>query len=152
MKKYAAFDLGLGHLLHYPQQLFLLLLRLWLAWIFFKSGLLKLQSWDVTLDLFAYEYAVPWLSPKLAAILATTAELCLPPLLVLGALTRPAVLALLVLNLVAMISYPDISAAGEKDHQLWGLGMAMIFFLGAGQLSVDYGVQRWLMARKASLI
>lgn len=148
MKKYFALELGLSNLLQYPQQLFLLLLRLWLAWIFFKSGVLKIQSWDVTLELFAYEYAVPWFAPNIAAMLATAAELSLPPLLVLGVLTRPAVLALLILNFVAMISYPDISAAGEKDHQLWGLGMGIIFFLGAGKLSVDYGVQRWLMAGK----
>jgi putative oxidoreductase len=135
-------DRRLGLWLHWPQDLVLLGLRLWLAWIFFKSGLLKFQSWDVTLELFAYEYAVPLLSPTLAAWLATAAELLLPPLLALGLLTRPVVLALLALNAVAALSYPDISPAGIKDHQLWGLAMLWLFLQGAGRLSADAFCQR----------
>lgn len=123
-----------------PLDVALLLLRIWLAWIFFKSGLLKLQSWEVTLELFAYEYAVPLLPPHLAAILATAAELLLPPLLVLGLLTRPVALALLILSTVAAVSYPDISAAGIKDHQLWGLGFIWLCLQGAGLLSLDAGL------------
>lgn len=148
LKKYLELDASLTNLLQYPLQLLLLLLRVWLAWIFLKSGLLKLQSWDTTLELFAYEYAVPWLAPQVAAQLATAAELLLPPLLIAGLMTRPTVLALFVFNFVAMISYPDISPAGEKDHQLWGLGMGFIFFLGAGKISVEFALQRWVAARK----
>jgi len=136
-------DRQLGLWLRWPQDVLLLGLRLWLAWIFFKSGLLKFQSWDVTLELFAYEYVVPLLSPTLAAWLATLAELMLPPLLVLGLLTRPVVLALFVLNAVAAISYPDISPAGMKDHLLWGLAFLWLFLQGAGRLSVDVLLARW---------
>lgn len=130
-----------------PQDLLLLVLRLWVAWVFFKSGLLKLQSWEVTLELFAYEYAVPLLPPALAAVLATAAELLLPPLLAVGLLSRPAALALLLLNAVAALSYPDISAAGLKDHQLWGLALAWLFLQGAGRLSLDEGLACWQRAQ-----
>jgi putative oxidoreductase len=129
--------------LRYPEHAVMLLLRLFLAWIFFKSGLLKIQSWDSTLELFSYEYAVPVLSPKLAAIMGTAAELALPPLLALGLMTRPAALALFAVNVVAAISYPDISPAGIKDHQLWGLGFLWIFLAGGGAVSLD----AWLSGR-----
>lgn len=135
-------DKGLAPL----QDILLLGLRLGLAWIFLRAGWLKLQSWDVTLELFAYEYAVPLLSPHLAALLATAAELCLPPLLAMGLLTRPTALALLAFNVVAAISYPDLSPAGLKDHELWGLGFLLLCLWGGGRWSLDA-----LMARCASL-
>jgi putative oxidoreductase len=130
-------DARLDRWLRAPQAVLLLALRLHLAWIFFKSGLLKAGSWESTLALFEYEYAVPWLSPSSAAWLGTAGELALPPLLALGLFTRPAALALLALNLVACLSYPDISPAGIKDHQLWGLGFAVLCMVGGGALACD---------------
>ncbi len=84
-------------------------LRLWVARVFWNSGLTKIQSWDTTLMLFEYEYAVPLLSFKTAAILATGIELGVPVLLVVGLGSRLGALVLFVLNAVAVISYPDIS-------------------------------------------
>ena len=127
--------LALG--LRYPQDLLLLLLRLSLALVFFNSGLLKVQSWDSTLELFNYDYAVPLLPPTAAAWLGTVAELTLPILLSLGLLARLAALALFAFNAIAMWSYPDISPAGIKDHYLWGLGFVWLFFAGSGALSLD---------------
>jgi putative oxidoreductase len=119
------------------QTVFLLLLRLWLAKVFFMSGLTKIQSWDTTLMLFEYEYSVPLISPVLAAWTSTVAELAIPVLLVFGLLTRLNVVALFILNIVAAISYADISFAGEKDHIIWGLMMMVLFFYGPGKLSFD---------------
>lgn len=118
-----------------------LALRLWVAQVFWNSGMTKIQSWDTTLMLFEYEYAVPLLPFELAAILATGVELAAPILLVLGLGTRLGALALFVLNVVAVVAYPDISIAGIKDHTLWGVVLAVIFFHGPGTLSVD----RWLV-------
>ena len=61
-----------------------LALRLWVAAVFFRSGLTKVQSWDTTILLFTNEYHVPLLSPELAAVLGTAAELVLPVFLALG--------------------------------------------------------------------
>lgn len=124
------------------QSVFSLLLRGWLAQVFFMSGLTKIQNWQTTLMLFEYEYAVPVISFELAAWLATGAELLIPILLIVGALTRPAALALLILNFVAMTSYPDISAAGTNEHMMWGFMIASLFFYGAGKLSLDYLIAR----------
>jgi putative oxidoreductase len=123
--------------------LFDLAIRLYVADVFFRSGLVKLQTWDSTLMLFEYEYAVPLLSPALAAWLGTAAELILPPLLALGLAGRGTALALFVFNLVAVTSYPDISPAGVKDHVLWGFLLAATFFHGPGSLSLDRLLQRW---------
>jgi putative oxidoreductase len=130
-------DARSGELLGMPRAALLLALRLFVAWVFFKSGLLKAGSWEGTLSLFEDEYAVPLLAPASAAILATVAELVLPPLLAAGLFTRPVALGLFAVNAVALISYPDISPAGIKDHQLWGLGLAVLCFAGAGPLSLD---------------
>jgi len=128
------------------QSVFLLALRLWLAKVFFMSGLTKIQSWDTTLMLFEYEYSVPLIPFDIAAYLATAAELAIPVFLVLGLLTRLNVVALFILNYVAMISYPDISAAGEKDHIMWGIAILTLFFWGPGKAAVDHFIWKRLNA------
>ncbi len=117
-------------------------LRLWVARVFWNSGLQKTASWDSTLMLFEYEYAVPVLPFDVAAYLATGVELAAPILLVLGLGTRAGALALFILNYVAAISYPDLNIAGIKDHMLWGTMLAITFFHGPGKISIDHFVQR----------
>ncbi len=122
--------------------LFDLALRLWVANVFWKSGLTKIKSWDSTLMLFDYEYSVPLLPTNVAAFLATGAELLFPLLLVVGLTSRFSALSLFILNYVAVISYPDISHAGIKDHLVWGTMLAVIFFHGPGRLSADNYLRR----------
>jgi putative oxidoreductase len=129
------------------QPLFGLAIRLYLARVFVLSGLTKLQDWNTTIALFANEYHVPVLSPAVAALLGTTTELGLPALLVLGLGTRFAALALFAFNAVAVISYPDLSDAGLKDHVLWGALMLVLFFHGPGRVSLDALLGRRVGAR-----
>jgi uncharacterized membrane protein YphA (DoxX/SURF4 family) len=113
-------------------------LRLYLANVFFKSGLTKIQTWDSTLYLFSEEYRVPLLSPEFAAYLATGAELALPVLLVLGLFGRFAALGLLILNEVAAYSYYDqLSEAGLNQHLHWGLLLAVLLLYKQGKWSAD---------------
>lgn len=126
-----------------------LALRLYVANVFFRSGLVKIQSWSSTLSLFEYEYAVPLLSPAVAAYLGTAAELVLPVFLALGLGGRLTALALFIFNWIAVISYPDISDAGIKDHVLWGWLLAVAFFHGPGKLSMDHFIERWYRQRPA---
>ena len=65
------------------QPLFALAIRVYVARVFFLSGLTKLHDWNITLALFRNEYHVPVLPPAVAAVLGTSAELGLPVLLVL---------------------------------------------------------------------
>ena len=121
-------------------------LRLWVARVFWNSGIQKTASWDSTLMLFEYEYAVPLLSAQLAATMATAAELVIPVMLVVGIFTRLNIVALFILNFVAAISYPDISPAGEKDHIMWGLACVILFFYGPGRAAIDYFIRkRWFV-------
>lgn len=118
-----------------------LLLRLYIAKIFFMSGLTKIADWETTVMLFTDEYHVPLLPPQLAAIGGSVGELALPVLLVLGLFTRLSALGLLMLNLVAVASYyhvlKDIPAA-LQDHLEWGLMLLVL-------LAVP--VQRWALDR-----
>jgi putative oxidoreductase len=136
---------GFGRLVDGLQPVFALALRLYVARVFFASGLVKLRGWDSTLALFENEYHVPVLSPPVAALVGTGAELILPVLLVLGLGTRVAALALFAFNLVAVISYPDLSDAGLKDHMLWGALLLVTFVYGPGRLALD----RWFERRRA---
>jgi len=52
----------------------LLGIRLYLANVFWQSGVNKLQTWESTLFLFQYEYQVPFLSPTIAAYLQEHTE------------------------------------------------------------------------------
>ena len=130
---------------HWPEHLAPALdlgLRLFLANVFFKSGLTKIKSWDSTLYLFNDVYQVPLLSPELAAWLATSAELGLPVLLVLGLLGRLAAAGLFILNLVAVLSYySELSEAGINQHLYWGLLLAVLL-ISRSVWSVDNWVER----------
>lgn len=121
-----------------------LTLRLAVAEVFFRSGLTKIQSWETTLTLFEYEYAVPLLPPTLAAYLGTAAELTLPVLLALGLAGRLSALGLFLFNIVAVVSYPDLSDSGRQFHILWGLLLAVSVARGPGCLSLDHLIGRWL--------
>lgn len=114
-----------------------LAIRLWVANIFFKSGLTKIQSWDTTVALFTYEYHVPLLSPEMAALLGTAVELVFPVLLAFGLGTRVSAAVLFAFNAVAVISYPELNEAGLKDHFYWGALMLVTLLYGPGKLSLD---------------
>lgn len=114
-----------------------LLMRLYVAKVFFWSGLLKLMRWDGTLALFENEFHVPLLAPHTAAVLGTATELVLPLFLALGFGTRAAALALFAFNAVAVISYPDLSDAGLKDHVLWGVLLLLTAVYGPGKLALE---------------
>jgi putative oxidoreductase len=124
-----------------------LLVRVVAASAFFKSGLTKLANWPATLYLFENEYAVPLLPPELAAYLGTGAELALPVLLVFGLGARAAALGLFVFNIVAVLSYPDLGAAGLRDHQMWGLLLLVTLLHGPGKLALDHWIDQWISKR-----
>ena len=121
-----------------------LAIRLYVANVFFKSGLTKIQDWGSTLALFEYEYQVPVLPPELAAFMGTAGELCLPVLLALGLAGRFGAAGLSVMNVIAVISYPDISDLGRQDHVLWGMLLLVTLLHGPGRWSLDHWFkQHW---------
>ncbi|RTL39014.1 MAG: DoxX family protein [Burkholderiales bacterium] len=131
----AGLDLAASH----AQSLALLVARLYLAQVFFLSGLTKLRDWSSTLALFNDVYQVPLLPPTLAAYLGTAGELTLPVLLVLGLAGRFAGAGLFVVNLMAALSLAadDFSPAAQAQHTLWGVLALVVLLWGAGRWSVD---------------
>jgi putative oxidoreductase len=126
---------------------FLAMTRAWVAWQFLKSGWLKLDDWDTTLELFTHEYRVPVLAPNLAAIAATAGELLFPLLLIAGLLTRLGALGLFVVNVMALVSYwhvlgQDGFEAARAQHLLWGYMLGVVAVFGAGPWSLDFLLAR----------
>ena len=119
-----------------------LTIRLWVANVFWKSGLTKIQSFDTTITLFTYEYHVPFLPPEIAAYLATAIELGFSVLLALGLAGRFSAFVLFVFNIMAVISYPGLNDAGLQQHQVWGIMLLMPLLHGPGKLSLDYLIGR----------
>jgi len=146
----ARFYYAASRLPEYLAPVFDLGLRLFMANVFFKSGLTKIQNWDSTLYLFSDVYAVPLLPPEAAAWLATGAELGLSALLVLGLFGRFAAAGLFILNVVAVISYSELSETGISHHMYWGMLLTVLLVLSRGAWSVD----AWLEKRvqKAALM
>ncbi|PXF28882.1 membrane protein [Pokkaliibacter plantistimulans] len=126
-----------------------LILRLYVANVFFKSGLTKIDDWSTTLFLFTEEYHVPLLPPVLAAVMGTAGELGLSALLVLGLAGRFSACGLFILNIVAVISYPAVreDAALLASHTHWGLMLAVLAASGPGRLALDAALLRILARR-----
>jgi putative oxidoreductase len=119
-----------------------LILRCWVAYAFWVSGLTKIQNWDSTLYLFNDEYSVPLLPPEVAAYLGTATELGFPVLLAFGLFGRIAALSLFLFNIVAVLSYPDLGAAGIEQHKVWGVMLLVCFLHGPGKLSIDHKIKK----------
>lgn len=116
-------------------------MRCYVAWQFFHAGLLKVQNWSGTLQLFHTEYHVPLLPPDLAAYLGAGGELFFPCLLIVGLFARPAALAVLGVNAMAVVSYPQLwefeCPAAINDHFYWAVMLITVVIFGAGRFSLD---------------
>lgn len=132
----------LTRLLDALQPLAALFARLYVAQVFFLSGLTKLRDWGSTVALFTDEYKVPFLSPAAAAAMGAAGELVLPILLVLGLAGRFSALGLFVVNAVAVISLSEIAPAAMQQHILWGSLLAALAIYGLGPWSLDKWLQR----------
>lgn len=123
------------------RDLVLLAFRLYVAWVFIRSGMAKLADWDNTLFLFREEFHVPLLPPVLGAVAGSAGEVLLPPLLALGLATRFAAAGLFVVNAMAVLSYPMLwefeCPAALQSHFLWGALLLAILACGPGRLALD---------------
>ncbi|PJB69028.1 MAG: DoxX family protein [Alphaproteobacteria bacterium CG_4_9_14_3_um_filter_47_13] len=123
-------------------------LRLYVAEDFFRSGWGRLKdylngSWETQLFLFGMEHPVPGLDPALAAPVTMVAELILPVLLVFGLLTRLGAAGLFMMALIIQLTYLE-----HFQHIVWMTMMAVIFVKGAGVISFDYLLLKWIKKEK----
>ena len=134
---------GIGHVVD-------LYIRIHVAEVFFRSGLLKIANWEGTLYLFREQYHVPLLPPVAAAWLGAFGELAFPPLLAIGLAARFAALSLSVVNVVAVVSFWQVLAENEAaamSHVYWGLLLLVTITHGPGKLSLDH----WIWPRLKSI-
>lgn len=115
-----------------------LVARLSIAAIFFMSGRTKVSGFltitPSTYELFRTEYALPLISPELAAHLSAYGEHVFPVMLVLGLFTRLSAMALLGMTFVIEVFvYPD----AWPTHLSWAGLLLLIIARGAGALSLD---------------
>jgi putative oxidoreductase len=110
-------------------------LRLALATVFWNSAMTKLDDWNAAVTLFAEEYKVPLMPPEVAAYLAVSIELTMPVLLVLGLVTRGAVLVLLAMTtVIEVFVYPQ----AWPTHIQWAAMLLVLLCRGPGALSLDH--------------
>jgi len=130
---------SINGLLSKLQSPFLLFVRLYVAWVFLKSGMHKIGDWETTLVLFEYEYQVPLLNFELAAYLATFGELVFPVFLIAGLGTRLTAIAVSFINIIAVVSYYVTLAkgAGLVWHYLYGTMLLVSILYGGGIFSID---------------
>jgi putative oxidoreductase len=128
-----------------------LAIRLWMAEIFFRSGLLKIKNLDGAVYLFSEVHPVPFLPPALAAYLVTTIELVCPTLLALGLATRLAALPMLAMALVIQFVIGSADPAFYvTEHYYWMFLLAVIVTKGPGPLSIDHLLARRLTRGRTS--
>lgn len=131
-----------------------LAIRLYVANVFFKSGLTKIDDWDKTVFLFQEEYHVPLLPPEIAAALGTFGEIFFPPLLALGLATRFTAASLSIVNVMAVVAYWHVLGENEAalmSHFYWGMLLLVTMMHGPGKLALDHWLSRWLCPPKAGV-
>lgn len=124
-----------------PESIALLLLRVALAGVFWRSGQTKVVEGSFLsidpsqYDLFASEFSGLPLDPVLAVPLTVYAEHFFPILLFFGLATRVSAGALLVMTLVIQFFvFPD---AWWPVHSLWAAMAAILIARGGGLFSLD---------------
>jgi uncharacterized membrane protein YphA (DoxX/SURF4 family) len=109
-----------------------LLLRCWIAAVFFRSGVMKISNFDTTQMLFHAQSAQGLLPAGLAARLAILIELACLVFLVLGAGTR--ITAIVLIGLSALVD-PTYQQSIDLAYYLMVLGLVALH--GPGALSID---------------
>src|SRR5882757_1298046 len=123
-----------------------LLLRCWIAALFFRSGVMKISNFDMTQMLFHARSAQWLLPPELAARLTILLELVCLIFLVLGAGTR--ITAILLIGLITVV---DPTFQHQIDLAYYLMVLGLIALHGPGALSLDNLVARTLRRRFPSL-
>jgi len=131
----------------FPLPVIELAFRIGVGMVFLKSALTKLDdSWmvsDTAVSLFAEEYKVPLLAPKLAAWLGTLNEFFCSWMVMLGLGARLGAAALL--GLVGVIQFA-VYPGNWAEHLMWASLLAYVLTRGPGPLSLDHLLTQRLAA------
>lgn len=116
-----------------------LLIRLWIAKLFFFFGVQQLMHWTAALQNVDEQNPFPLLAPIVSAYLSTGANLICAMLLALGFMTRYASLPLLILASITQFRFEPF------DTQLFWMALFCWYAIqGAGPISLDHLLRRGL--------
>ena len=126
-----------------------LLVRLFVGYFFFETGLGKVQNIGALVERFQ-GWGIPF--PPLSATVSAYTELIGGALIVVGLLTRLAAVPLLVNMVVATLTVKLKKVAGlddfvELDEPLYALSFLWLFISGPGGVSLDALARRLLHRR-----
>jgi|TARA_R110002126_G_scaffold3263_1_gene18446 putative oxidoreductase len=129
-----------------------LTIRFYVASIFFKSGFGKLQdtlngNFSDVLFLFTEIHPVPLLPPVIAAVLGIANEVIFGALLAVGLFGRLAAFVLLSMALVIQFAIPAEYGMANTQHYYWMMLLAVPLFFGAGKLSGDHFLLKYIRAK-----
>jgi len=113
------------------------IVRVWIARVFWASGILAISDWNNTLYLFTNEFPVPLLPPLAAAVIATFFEIVCPVLLTIGLASRLATLPLLAITAVINFTYDN-----NPEHYYWAILLGSVLCFGPGKYSVDHWIKK----------
>jgi putative oxidoreductase len=130
-------------LIKYTYDILLLMVRTYVASIFFQSGWNKLDNlwdggWFKTVFLFKNVHPVPFLSAEIAAIVGTASEVVFSVLLALGIMARLGALGLL--GVTAVITF---GVHSHFTHTFWALLLSVSLIIGPGRFSFDEWLRSW---------
>jgi NADH dehydrogenase/putative oxidoreductase len=118
-----------------------LLIRFWLAQLFWVDGLAGLTDWRAALEQTPELAAALAMHPHQVALGLTAARILLPIFLLFGLATRLAALPLLALSVATWLAHPALDAP-----VLWALLMGWYLTVGAGPTSLDRLIARGIYA------
>jgi len=121
--------------------------RIYVGLIFWKSGVVKFEDLEETVENFdpaedgdfALSFLPDFVPPEVPAYMATFGELILPIMLFIGLFTRIGALGLLIM--AAVIQFAVLP---DHQHYLWMIILAMLLGQGGSKLSLD----NWLFKEK----
>jgi putative oxidoreductase len=124
-----------------------LLIRLWIAKLFFFFGVQELMHWTAALQIADEQNPFPLLAPIVSAYLSTGADLICAILLALGFMSRYASLPLLILAAITQLRFEPF------DTQLFWIALFCWYAIhGAGPISLDHLLRRGLADSALPLI
>ena len=124
-----------------------LLIRLWIAKLFFFFGVQELMHWTTALQIAHEQNPFPLLAPAVSAYLSTGADLICAILLALGFMTRYVSLPLLIIAAITQLRFEPF------DTQLFWIALFGWYVIhGAGPISLDHLLRRGLADSAIPLI
>jgi len=117
-------------------------IRLYIAQIFYRSGIVRVNSWDSQEFMFTDIHPVPFLPPSLAAPFTTFSEIGLAMAFAFGFLGRLSGMGLLVMTLVIQLIVAQTPQGvenhiGNSVHYFWMLLCLVVAINGPGRMSID---------------